>query len=144
MINMMKRILALINSTLLYLFVSPVAALAITPPPTAPVVVCPTGSQFNVLCTLTAANFGQTLGTLVTIAFVGAIIVALGFLIYGGLKWIVSGGDKTAIEEARNHIISAVVGLVIVFLVFFILNLVVYFFTGQSLISLKLPSLGNP
>lgn len=111
-----------------------------TPGPTGTIVTCPPG-QFNALCNLRADNFGVLLGTIVTFAFVGAILIALAFLIYGGLKWIVSGGDKTAIEEARNHIVSAVVGLVIVFLVYFILNLIIYFFTGNNLFQITIPTL---
>lgn len=135
----MKRISGFIGSLSLLLLAFPPVALA------ANVISCPSdaakGGQFNPLCNLTTDNLGSTLGTIITFAFIGATIIALAFLIYGGVKWTVSGGDKTAIEEARNHVISAVVGLVIVFLAFFIINIVVFLFTKQSLMNLQLPTL---
>lgn len=98
---------------------------------------CPTGGQFDALCNV--SNLGAVIGFVITIAFVIAILIALGFLVWGGIKWITSGGDKTAVEGARNHIIAAIIGLIIVFLAFFILNLVLGLF-GLSLLNLKLPS----
>lgn len=56
--------------------------------------------------------------------FVVAIILCLLFLIYGGIKWITSGGDKAGVEAARKVLTYAVIGLVIVFSSFFILNLI--------------------
>ncbi len=88
-------------------------------------------------------TLGQVLGFIVTIAFVIAVLIALLFLLWGGIKWITSGGDKAGVEAARNQIIAAVIGLVVVFLSFFVLNLVLGLF-GLSLFSLKLPTLtGN-
>ena len=82
----------------------------------------------------------------VSILFVIGIVVAIAFFIYGGIKWILSGGDKTAVETARNHIVAAVVGLVIIIAAFFILGAVIQLITGQpfSLQHLCIPSLANP
>jgi len=100
---------------------------------------CPTG-QFSILCNFGINSFGNLVSTTVTVLFVIAVVIALGFLIYGGIKWIISGGDKTAVEGARNTIVAAIVGLVIVFLAFFILNIILGFF-GISLTALQLPRL---
>lgn len=105
---------------------------------------CTQAGQFSALCSLTAANIGQRISQVITFAFVIAIIIALAFLIWGGIKWITSGGEKTGVEEARNHVIAAVVGLIIVFLSYFILNLVVFFFTGENLFNIKIPTIGKP
>lgn len=135
MIKRMKRFIGFIGTAASFL--------ALAPPAYAQkVVTCPVG-QFKALCDLTTTDFGQVLGQLVTFAFIVAVVIALAFLIYGGIKWIVSGGDKTALEEARNHIVASIVGLVIVFLVYFILNLVVQFFTGEGLQKIKIPSLSE-
>lgn len=82
----------------------------------------------------------------VSILFVIGIVVAIAFFIYGGIKWILSGGDKTAVESARNHIVAAVVGLVIIIAAFFILSTVIQLITGQpfNLQHLCIPSLANP
>lgn len=97
--------------------------------------------QFDPLCSITAANFGSLLGNIINIFFLIAVLIALAFLIWGGIKWITSGGDKANVETARNHIIAAVVGLIIVFLSYFILNIVVYMFTKKSLFDLTIPTL---
>src|SRR3989338_10858908 len=52
------------------------------------------------------------------------IIAALAYLLYGGIKWITSGGDKAAVEAARNHIVAAIIGLIILTLSFVIVSLV--------------------
>ena len=101
---------------------------------------CPPG-QFSPLCNFTSANFGKLLGNLITLAFIIAVVVALAYLIYGGVRWIMSGGDKAALDSARNHIVAAILGLIVVFLAFFILNILIGFFLpGVSLSSLTLPS----
>lgn len=107
----------------------------------ATIVDCPPGGQFSKLCNLTTGEFGKRFGDLITFAFVIAIVIALAFLIWGGVKWITSGGEKTGVEEARNHVVAAVIGLIIVFLSFFILNLIVYFFTGVGLTQITIPTL---
>lgn len=85
-------------------------------------------------------DLGRVIGFVVTIAFILAVLIALLFLIWGGIKWITSGGDKAGVEAARNQIIAAVIGLIIVFLAFFILNLVLGLF-NTSLFDLTLPTI---
>lgn len=95
-------------------------------------------SVLNAACAGQKLSLGQVIGFVVTIAFIIAVLIALFFLIWGGIKWITSGGDKGGVESARNQIVAAVIGLVIVFLAFFILNLVLQLF-GLSLYNLQLP-----
>lgn len=84
------------------------------------------------LCKLDPANFGNMVSGLINAAFVIAVIVALGYLIYGGIRWIMSQGDKTKVENARNHVIAAVIGLVIVFMAYLIISVVLQIFTGKG------------
>lgn len=101
-----------------------------------------TPSQFGGLCNLNAGNFGQIIGTVVTLVFIIAIVIALFWLLYGGIKWILSEGDKNNVEAARNHIIAAIIGLIVIFLAYFILNLLVGFFApGSDLRNLTIPDL---
>ena len=102
---------------------------------------CPPG-DFSGLCTFASSNFSTIVGKVITLLFIFAVVVALGFLIWGGIKWIISGGDKTAVEAARNTIVAAVVGLVIVFLSYFILNFITQFFLNKTITNLTLPTLG--
>ena len=60
----------------------------------------------------------------ITMLMIIATIVCVGLLVYGGIKWVTSGGDKAGIESARNTIVYALIGLVIVFVSFAIIGLV--------------------
>ena len=62
-----------------------------------------------------------------TLAFYLALIIALGFLIWGSIAWITSGGDKTKYEEARNKITAALVGLAIIALAYLLIKLAIHF-----------------
>lgn len=132
----MKKILTALAGTPLYLAM---AASSFAAPETN-LNPCPKAGQFNVLCGFN--DMGAVLGFIITIAFIIAILIALFFLVWGGIKWISSGGDKGGVEAARNQIIAAVIGLIVVFLAFFILNLVLGLF-GLSLFSLKLPQISD-
>lgn len=128
----------------LSLLVAPAAYLASAAPAFAATVIqaCPPGdSPFNKLCNITQGRFGNIVSSVITILFIAAVIIALGFLVWGGIKWILSGGDKSAVEGARNTIVAAIVGLVIVFLSYFILSLVTNFFLGVSFTDFTLPTL---
>lgn len=101
---------------------------------------CANVGQFANLCNLSGDNLGQIIGAIVTFLLIIIAVIALFFLIYGGLRWVTSGGDKGKVDEARKTVIAAIVGLVIAFLSFFILSVVLSFF-GLSLNNLTLPTL---
>jgi len=66
------------------------------------------------------------------------IVAALVFffmLIIGGIRWIISGGDKAQTEGARSQITAALIGLVIVFAAWAIVTLINAFF-GVDLFNL--------
>lgn len=104
------------------------------------VATCPAGT-FNPLCTFSIS--GNFIPGLISILFIIAIIVAVLYLIWGGIKWIMSGGDKAALQAAREHVIAAIVGLVVVFLSYFLLNFVLSSFLGigSTTAGFDLPSL---
>lgn len=83
---------------------------------------------------------------ILNLLFLVGVIVAVAFLIYGGIRWIISGGDKTAVESARNHIVAAIVGLVIVAGAFFIVQVVFSLLGVSNPLSetFTLPTLKNP
>lgn len=60
----------------------------------------------------------------VTLLFVFAILLTLFFLIYGGIRWIVSGGNKEKLQQARQTLTYAIIGLIVVLLSFFIINVI--------------------
>ena len=73
-------------------------------------------------------EFGPMIRGIIQIVFVVAVILTFLFLLWGGIQWITSGGDKTKYEEARNRITAALIGLAIVALAWLIMKLVTYFF----------------
>jgi len=69
----------------------------------------------------------------VTLLIVVGVIVALFMLIYSGLQWIQSGGDKEKLVAARQRIIYTIIGLVVIFLSFMIINVIGTIFGVQLL-----------
>lgn len=103
---------------------------------------CASG-QFNLLCQLSLSSFSNVVGLAIQLIFVLAIIVALFYLIYGGFRWLTSTGDKQQVQVARDHIVAAIIGLVVIFLSYFILNILLGFFTNNTvnLSNLQIPAL---
>lgn len=61
--------------------------------------------------------------TNVVLYIVGVIAVIM--LIIGGIKYVVSGGDAKKVTDAKNTVLYAIIGLVIAFLAFAIVNFVI-------------------
>lgn len=74
------------------------------------------------------------LGYLVKAAIMFGGVVALFVVIFGGFKILRSGGDSKMIDSGRNTIVYGIVGLVIVFMAYFILSVIGYV-TGAECIT---------
>ena len=94
---------------------------------------------FNILC-FTTSQIPTIIGSAIAFIFAIAVIIAIFFLLLGAVKWIYSGGDKAAVEGARGTITAAVIGLVILFLVFLVFTVVLTFF-GIDFTGIVLPSI---
>lgn len=90
----------------------------------------PAGSGFQNLNQIT---FGGIVRGLIGIVLVLAAIIFFFVLVIGGIRWITSGGDKAQTEGARNQITAALVGLVIVFAAWAIIQLIEVFFSVNIL-----------
>lgn len=108
----MRKAFGLISGVLSPLFFA-AAAFAAGEVPITP----PAGSIGNI-CITKVPQF------LIQLLFVIGIIIAIVFLIFGGIRWVISGGDKTAVENARNTIVAAIIGLIIIVGAFFIIGLI--------------------
>ena len=96
------------------------------------------GGDFAVIQDL---SIGSIIGGGLKLILVVAAIVFFFILVIGGIKWIMSGGDKAQTEGARNQITAALVGLVIVFAAWAIAGLVGTFFGIEGgIFNLTLPS----
>ncbi len=52
-------------------------------------------------------------------------IVAVIMLIWGGLRYILSGGDAKKVTDAKNTVLYAIIGLIIAFLAYAIVSFVI-------------------
>lgn len=58
-------------------------------------------------------GFGIWFSNIMTVAMTIGAILVFGFLVWGAIEWITSGGDKSKVEAARNKISNAVIGLIV-------------------------------
>ncbi|MBQ8991931.1 hypothetical protein IJ103_01925 [Candidatus Saccharibacteria bacterium] len=60
-------------------------------------------------------------------------VISVVMLIYGGFRYIISGGDNKKVTDAKNTILYAIIGLIIALLAYAIINFVIAAITGQTL-----------
>jgi SNF family Na+-dependent transporter len=60
-------------------------------------------------------------------------VAAFVFLLWGGVQWIMAGGDKDGIEKARKKVIGALIGIAIVFSAYAITYIIRTLFGGFNL-----------
>lgn len=84
-------------------------------------------------------TFGGLISAIVGLALVIATLAAFLFLIWGGIQWIISGGDKAGLEAAQHRIQASLVGLFIVFASWALFGLVGKFL-GIDVFNMVIPS----
>lgn len=75
-----------------------------------------------------AAGLAKVISGIIGVITIGAAVWFMIQLFVGGLNWLASGGEKQKLNEARDRITNAFVGLIIVIAAFGIIAL-----TGQFL-----------
>lgn len=98
--------------------------------------------EFGINPTDTGVN--TLISNAITIVFIVAAVLVLIMLIWGGIEWVLSGGDKEKVANARKRIISALIGMAIIALAFFIVSIVGGIFGFNVLKDLKIPTLDAP
>jgi glucose uptake protein GlcU len=68
-----------------------------------------------------AGVFKQITNTILYIVGIIAVIM----LIIGGIRYVISGGDAKKVTDAKNTVLYAIIGLIIAFLAFAIVNFVI-------------------
>lgn len=94
----MKKILS--GTIALATFTLPFLALAQTPPPT-------TAPEIDLI---------KALDTIANLIFWILLVISVIVLIWGGVKFVTSGGDPDKVKEAKNLIMYAIVGVIIALL----------------------------
>lgn len=74
-----------------------------------------------------ATNFGTMFSSILNVVMLIAALLVFAYMIWGGVEWITSGGDKSKAESARNKLTAAIIGLVIIAASYAVITLVVQF-----------------
>lgn len=98
------------------------------------------GAGFNVV---TGYTLPDIISAALTLILIVAALIFFFMLVIGGVRWISSGGDKGQTEAARGQITAALVGLVIVFAAWAIVQLLDTFFGISILRGLNVPTVGQ-
>lgn len=90
-------------------------------------------------------SLGVIINNIFIIIFIVAALAVLFMLVIGAFQWIMSGGDKEAVGNARKRITNALIGLAILALAFFIITIIgrILNFDIFGQINLGIPSLDN-
>ncbi|SRR5258708_3693651 len=67
-------------------------------------------------------SFGELISKLVPIVFDLVAVVIVFYFLYAGFRFIISGGDKNAVAEARGMITHAIIGLLMLIILFLFLQ----------------------
>jgi hypothetical protein len=73
-------------------------------------------------------SLGQFIGDLLIPAFSIAGILLVLYILWGGFKWLSSGGSKEGVSAARQMITHAVIGMVLLVLIFVLFKFIPEFF----------------
>ena len=63
------------------------------------------------------------LGNIINISAILAAVATVFFIVWGGIRFITSGGDPLGVEKAKKTITYAVMGAAIIFLAFIIIKI---------------------
>jgi hypothetical protein len=72
-------------------------------------------------------GFGLWFSNILSVVMALGAIACLALIIWGAIQWITSGGDKQKVEEARNRISAAIIGLIVLAATIALFNLVADF-----------------
>lgn len=76
-------------------------------------------------------DIGTLIGRFAGVGLLVAALAAFVYMVWGGVQWVLAGGDKGKIENARNAITQGLVGLGITAAVFAAFRLINFFFGLQ-------------
>lgn len=77
-------------------------------------------------------SVGELFKTVAEWALGIAFILAVVFLIYGGFRYILAGGNEEAAKAGRTAIFNALIGVVIIVLAFIVVQIVYNFVSGNN------------
>jgi TRAP-type C4-dicarboxylate transport system permease small subunit len=141
-VSKIKKLLSYGSALATVAVINPSAVLgqAALPPPAADTAsVANVDVAYDPLKTYTPSQF---LRTVLNVMLGIAGVVSFIFLLWGGLQWILAGGDKEGTEKARKKITAALIGLAIVFSAYALLYILRVLF-NIDLIQVNLTQIGT-
>ncbi len=128
--NTIKTLKSIVNRVMLpVLLLAPVLAGAVAPTrDERPIAAIPTNTGV-----FQSTNLSGTIGIVIrwALGFIG-IVVFLIFL-FAGFEYATSGGDDSKASSARNRMVNAVIGLIIIFFAFVASNAILGFIFQQQI-----------
>ena len=113
----MKKLATLINSALLSLTLA------------TPALAQGTGTVgFEKPAEAKITDIGKLISTGISVVIIVSGILVFVFLVWGGVEWLTSGGDKTKIENARSKLTNALIGVAIIAAAYAVWTLALTFF----------------
>lgn len=85
-------------------------------------------------------NIGDLISATIGAAFLISFLLVFVMLVWGGVQWITSGGDKENTQKAKDRITHALVGLAIIAGAWALMQVIEFFFGISILGGLTLPS----
>lgn len=82
------------------------------------------------------ATFAHLLNVILPLLTIGAALLLLIMLIYGGFSWITSGDNPESLKKAQKTITFAIFGLIVVILSYLAVKLISIIFNIQTPIKL--------
>jgi hypothetical protein len=87
------------------------------------------------------STFSNIINVLLTVFLVIIVLLAIGYILWGSIRYIIARGEAEKIKGAREKITYAIVGLIVAFLAFLIVNTTGTFF-NVNLLTMVAPSPG--
>ena len=88
-----------------------------------------------------SGNLQSSVGTIINFVTGFFAVIAVIAIIIGGVQYMTSTGDAPKVQKAKNTILYAVIGLIIVILAFVIVNWVINMVGKESETSAILPQI---
>lgn len=97
--------------------------LAVTLPVLAAPAAAPIATQLD--NPLGVTNINQFIGKMINAVLGLSGAVALAMFVWGGVQWLISGGSADKIKQAKNTLVSAAIGIVILFTSYTLVNAII-------------------
>ncbi|MDO8551441.1 MAG: hypothetical protein Q7S03_02065 [bacterium] len=126
----MKKLITL-SSTLIIAFLAVVTTVSAQQ-----IDIAPKSGAFDQLLELSIPGI---ISGIISLILIAAALIFFFMLVIGGIRWMLSGGDKAGTEGARSQVTAALIGLIIVFSAWAIIKLVNVLF-GIDILHLTIPT----